>query len=135
MYKGIELETQEGKKTFPFLATGTTAYRYKQCFHQDLMIALNNMEDTADDQADMTVGDKLAYIMNAQAEKKEMRGERLFYCFKTDNLCIWPSLPRRAVSSKRIKSDKNAFETGNDMLYSIDAVTSFFYKSDKTAIC
>ena len=51
MYKEIELETQEGKKTFPFLATGTTAYRYKQCFHQDLMIALNNMEDTADDQA------------------------------------------------------------------------------------
>lgn len=73
MYKEIELETQEGKKTFPFLATGTTAYRYKQCFHQDLMIALNNMEgDTADDQADMTVGDKLAFIMNAQAEKKDM---------------------------------------------------------------
>ena len=36
------------------------------------MIALNNMEDTADDQADMTVGDKLAFIMNAQAEKKDM---------------------------------------------------------------
>ena len=72
MYKEIELETQEGKKTFPFLATGTTAYRYKQCFHQDLMIALNNMEDTADDQADMTVGDKLAFIMNAQAEKRDM---------------------------------------------------------------
>ena len=30
------------------------------------------MEDTTDDQADMTVGDKLAYIMNAQAEKKDM---------------------------------------------------------------
>ena len=27
---------------------------------------------------------------------------------------------------KRIKSDKTALETGNDMLYSIDAVTSFF---------
>ena len=36
------------------------------------MIALNNMEDTTDDQADMTVGDKLAFIMNAQAEKKDM---------------------------------------------------------------
>lgn len=72
MYKEIDLDTQEGMKTFSFLATGTTAYRYKQCFHQDLMIALNNMEDTANDQADMTVGDKLAYIMNAQAEKKDM---------------------------------------------------------------
>jgi hypothetical protein len=27
---------------------------------------------------------------------------------------------------KRIKSDKTALETGNDMLYSIDAVTLFF---------
>ena len=42
MYKEIELETQEGKKTFPFLATGTTAYRYKQCFHQDLMIGFHH---------------------------------------------------------------------------------------------
>lgn len=72
MYKEIELDTQEGVKKFSFLATGTTAYRYKQCFHQDLMIALNNMEDTSDERADMTVGDKLAFIMNAQAEKKDM---------------------------------------------------------------
>lgn len=72
MYKEFDLDTQEGMKKFPFLATGTTAYRYKQCFHQDLMIALNNMEDTSDTNADMTVGDKLAYIMNAQAEKKDM---------------------------------------------------------------
>ena len=27
---------------------------------------------------------------------------------------------------KKIKSDKTALETGNDILYSIDAVTSFF---------
>ena len=31
-----------------------------------------------------------------------------------------------AVLSKITKSDKTALETGNDMLYSIDAVTSFF---------
>lgn len=30
------------------------------------------MEDTTDNQSDMTVGDKLAFIMNAQAEKKDM---------------------------------------------------------------
>lgn len=36
------------------------------------------------------------------------------------------SLPHCAVSSKRMKSDKTALEAGNVMLYSIDAVTSFF---------
>lgn len=72
MYKEIELETQEGVKTFPFLATGTTSYRYRQVFHQDLMVMLNNMENVADGNADTSVGDKLAYIMNAQAEKKDL---------------------------------------------------------------
>lgn len=44
MYKEISLNTQEGVKPFRFLATGTTAYRYRQVFHQDLMVMLNNME-------------------------------------------------------------------------------------------
>nr|DAU85681.1 MAG TPA: hypothetical protein [Caudoviricetes sp.] len=73
MYQEITLKTcGEGEKSFPFLATETTAYRYKQVFHQDLMILLNKMENSEDDQTDMTVGDKLAFIMNAQAEKRDM---------------------------------------------------------------
>jgi hypothetical protein len=73
MYQEISLRLVDGsEKKFPFLATGTTAYRYKQVFHQDLMILLNKMENSEDDQTDMTVGDKLAFIMNAQAEKKDM---------------------------------------------------------------
>ena len=73
MYQEITLKTcEEGEKPFSFLATGTTAYRFKQVFHQDLMILLNKMENSEDDQTDMTVGDKLAFIMNAQAEKKDM---------------------------------------------------------------
>lgn len=73
MYQEITLKTcEEGEKSFAFLATGTTAYRFKQVFHQDLMILLNKMENSEDDQTDMTVGDKLAFIMNAQAEKKDM---------------------------------------------------------------
>jgi hypothetical protein len=73
MYQEITLKTcGEGEKSFPFLATGTTAYRFKQVFHQDLMILLNKMENSEDDQTDMTVGDKLAFIMNAQAEKRDM---------------------------------------------------------------
>ena len=73
MYQEISLRLNDGsEQKFPFLATGTTAYRYKQVFHQDLMILLNKMENSEDDQTDMTVGDKLAFIMNAQAEKKDM---------------------------------------------------------------
>jgi hypothetical protein len=73
MYKEITLRCTDGKeKEFSFLATGTTAFRFKQVFHQDLMILLNKMENSEDDQTDMTVGDKLAFIMNAQAEGKEM---------------------------------------------------------------
>lgn len=72
MYKEIALNTQDGKKTFGFLATGTTAYRFRQVFHKDLMVMLNNMENLTDENADTSVGDELAYIMNAQAEKKDM---------------------------------------------------------------
>lgn len=72
MFKEITLGTQEGEKSFPFLATGTTAYRYRQVFHKDLMVTLNNMENIDKDDADVSVGDKLAYIMNAQAEKRDM---------------------------------------------------------------
>lgn len=73
MFKEITLRCTNGKEApFGFLATGTTAFRYKQVFHQDLMILLNKMENDQDDQTDMTVGEKLAFIMNAQAEGKEM---------------------------------------------------------------
>lgn len=73
MYKEVKLKCTDGEeRSFPFLATGTTAYRFKQVFHQDLMILLNRMENSEDDQTDMTVGDKLAFIMNAQAEKRDM---------------------------------------------------------------
>ena len=73
MFKEITLKCTNGQETpFGFLSTGTTAFRYRQVFHQDLMILLNKMENSEDDQTDMTVGEKLAFIMNAQAEGKEM---------------------------------------------------------------
>ncbi len=72
MYKEIDLQTQEGTKKFAFLATGTTAYRFRQVFHKDLMVTLNNMENLDNGNADTSVGDELAYIMNAQAEKKDL---------------------------------------------------------------
>ena len=73
MYKEIKLYTQDGEKTFGFLATGSTAIRYRQVFHQDLMVLLNKLQkiDETDD-VDTGIVDKLAFIMNAQAEKKDM---------------------------------------------------------------
>ncbi len=70
MYKEIKLKTANGtEKTFPFLACGSTAYRYNQVFNEDLMTKLTNAETDLD----YSIGDKLAYIMNAQAEGKAMK--------------------------------------------------------------
>ncbi len=77
MFTQINLITNDGgEKAFKFLATGTTAYRYRQVFNQDLMVQLNKMktfQDGGDDNADSTIFEKLAFIMNAQAEGKNMK--------------------------------------------------------------
>lgn len=76
MYKEIELETVDGKKKFGFAAIGSTAVRYRQVFHQDLMVQLNKLQnmdnEEKEDSVDTSVIDRLAYIMNMQAEKKDM---------------------------------------------------------------
>lgn len=78
MFRQINLITNDGEeKAFKFLATGTTAYRYRQIFHQDLMVQLSKMRafqdnSASDEAADSTIFDKLAFIMNAQAEGKNM---------------------------------------------------------------
>ncbi len=70
MYREITLKTVHGDdKIFKFLASGATAYRYEQLFHEDLMTKLQGMEKSTD----YTVGDKLAFIMNAQANGKDMK--------------------------------------------------------------
>ena len=76
MFRQINLTTNDGgEKAFKFLATGTTAYRYRQIFHQDLMVQLSKMktfQDGGDGDADSTIFEKLAFIMNAQAEGLNM---------------------------------------------------------------
>ena len=70
MYKEINLRCVDGQeKTFKFLACGSTAYRYEQLFHEDLMSKLQGMEANID----YSIADKLAYVMNAQAEGKNMK--------------------------------------------------------------
>ena len=73
MIRKIKLRLTDGtEKEFSFLATGATAFRYKQCFHQDLMVVLSKMGNEDGKDVDGGIGDKLAYIMNAQAEGKQM---------------------------------------------------------------
>ena len=77
MFKQINLTTIDGEeKAFNFLATGTTAFRYRQIFQQDLMVQLNklrSLQDGSDENADSTIFEKLAFIMNSQAEGKDMK--------------------------------------------------------------
>lgn len=73
MYTELPLKTLDGEKTFRFLATGSTAIRYRQIFHHDLMVALNKLQQLeTSDEVDTGVVDRLAYIMNMQAEKQDM---------------------------------------------------------------
>ena len=70
MYKEISLKDVKGEdKAIPFLASASTAYRYNQIFHEDLMSKLANLET----EADYSIADKLAFVMNAQAEGKDMK--------------------------------------------------------------
>lgn len=77
MYKTLKLKLNDGtSKEFGFLAVGSTQYRYKQIFGSDLMKGLtkliNRETNSTSEDADFSVSDKLAFVMNCQAEKKDM---------------------------------------------------------------
>ncbi|MBR1623321.1 MAG: hypothetical protein IJ675_05370 [Pseudobutyrivibrio sp.] len=71
MFKELELRTTEGPKTFGMQANGATCIRFRAIFHKDIMIENAKLLQGADD-ADSEYFAKLAYIMNASAEKKDM---------------------------------------------------------------
>lgn len=77
MFKTIEMKMADGsKQNFDFLAVGSTPYRYKQLFRQDLMLEITKLANSdfsaIGENADFSVSDKLAYVMNCQAEHKDM---------------------------------------------------------------
>lgn len=74
MYKEITLQTTEGEKAFPMLANGATSIRYRQVFHSDLMVGITKyiQFDKNPDSVDIDLTAKLAYIMNAAAECRDM---------------------------------------------------------------
>ncbi len=70
MYKVITLKQIDGTEVpYKFLASGTTAYRYMQVFHEDLMKKITAFESDMD----YSIADKLAFIMNSQAEGRDMK--------------------------------------------------------------
>lgn len=88
MFKELKLTMADGsEKSFGFLAVGTTQYRYKQIFGGDLLKQItkivNRDLDYIGDDADFSVTDKLAFIMNCQAEKKDMN------CQNFDTFLNW----------------------------------------------
>lgn len=67
----IKMNTDEGPKEMSFRACGTTKIRYRQVFGRDLDKDLNNLDPDSPD-FDGETYDRLAYIMNASAEEKDM---------------------------------------------------------------
>ena len=85
------------------------------------MIPLNKMEHSEDDQTDMTVGNKLAFIMNAQAEKWDMNklnadallewadqfdGGQSSFCTCRSSTCSTLGRGGRRRSQKKIPTDR-----------------------------
>lgn len=75
MLKTIKLITVQGtEKEVSFLSTGTTAIRYKQIFHKDLMPSITKLlrDEELNPDADLIVSQELAFVMNKQAEGRNM---------------------------------------------------------------
>lgn len=75
MLKTIKLITVQGtEKEVSFLSTGTTAIRFKQIFHKDLMPSITKLlkDEELNPDADLIVGQELAFVMNKQAEGRNM---------------------------------------------------------------
>lgn len=76
MLKTIKLTTTQGtEKEVSFLSTGTTAIRFKQIFHKDLLPSITKLlkDEDLNPDADLIVAQELAFVMNKQAEKRDMK--------------------------------------------------------------
>lgn len=74
MYKDVKLLTTDGEKTFPMLANGATAIRYRQVFHADLMLGIAQFANlqNAPETVDWELPAKLGYIMASAAAGRDL---------------------------------------------------------------
>ena len=70
MLKTVKLFTGGEEKSYPMLATGTTAIRYKSAFGRDLLLDIGAMDKAGN--LDYETVARLAYIMNSQATGKDL---------------------------------------------------------------
>lgn len=76
MFKDVSV----GNKTVPMLATASTAYRYKQIFHEDfLMLAEKGVEGTEA----LEMAQRLAFVMAMQAGKAD------FSALSVESYLVW----------------------------------------------
>lgn len=88
MFKTLKLTMADGnEKEFGFLAVGSTPYRFKQLFKQDLLVEItkliNSDMDGVSEKADFSIVEKLAFVMNCQAEKRDLN------CQNFDTFLEW----------------------------------------------
>ena len=76
MFGKLKMTMADGtEKDFEFVSNGMTQYRYRQLTGRDLMkdvTKLINDRNQLSDDADLSVCDKLAFIMNMSATKADM---------------------------------------------------------------
>lgn len=76
MFGKINMKMADGSvKEFEFVSNGMTQYRYRQLTGRDIVKdtqKLINANQELSEDADLTVSDKLAYIMNMSAVKADM---------------------------------------------------------------
>jgi len=76
MFGKINMKMADGSvKEFEFVSNGMTQYRYRQLTGRDIVKdtqRLINANQELSEDADLTVSDKLAYIMNMSAIKADM---------------------------------------------------------------
>ena len=63
---------KDEENTRNFLATASTAIRYKQVFHEDLITTMQHINEAGEISDYLNVSQKLGFIMNMQADKKPM---------------------------------------------------------------
>ena len=76
MFGKINMKMADGSvKEFEFVSNGMTQYRYRQLTGRDIVKdtqKLINANQELSEDADLTISDKLAYIMNMSAVKADM---------------------------------------------------------------
>lgn len=88
MFQTLKMTMADGtEKEMNFLAVGSTPYRFKQMFKQDLMLEItkfvNSDMDGIGSGADFSIVEKLAFVMNCQAEKRDLN------CQNFDTFLEW----------------------------------------------